>query len=603
MILRRIALCALLVSGTASAARAQLVPPAEALAAEGAERWDDAMRLYESAVATDSRRVDLWIRMADIEAHRGDLTACIAVLQRAAAAVPGEASVYFRLSQAYSMAGRPAAAFEAIEGALILKPADIEYLRARATLATWIGEYAQAGDSYRRLAALVPADVDITLAFARVSAWSGDTNEAVHQYERYLKVRPDAGDVWLELAQAESWRGNYSGAMRALDSFRERFGARPDYSRALAAVMASAGRPGKAEDMLSPLLAQAPNDFGLNLTRTIALAMQHRARDAFSSLDRVRQLSPGSRETRSAERIVRTALASTAGPQFTAYADSDQLQLQRFAPRATLALIGGTQVSAGYERTWLDAPAGSGLEQLDGGRSAEYRHAWVGGAQKIGGLTLRAQAGYATADARELSTYELGAAARFADRLTLSVARSSGAVVISPRTVGMGLTDVTHRLQIDWAPTLQSAIGFDGAYQQLSDGNRRLEITLSPRRSFVRRAGFNLDLGVSAYRLETERDLSNGYYDPRRYEQYGMTAYPYFKITENTGLSLSTVVGAQRDSSSPSFHLGGTIGGEATFGIYQPWVLKVNGSASMNRRLESGAFRGFSGGIALVRRF
>ena len=108
---------------------------------------------------------------------------------------------------------------------------------------------------------------------------------------------------------------------------------------------------------------------------------------------------------------------------------------------------------------------------------------------------------------------------------------------------------------------------------------------------------------MSAYRLETAEDLANGYYDPHRYENYAFTASPYFKVSENVGLSLSTAVGAQRDSTSPSFHLGGTATGEATFGIYQAWVLKVDGSALMNQRLASGAFRGLSGGVVLVRRF
>jgi hypothetical protein len=66
---------------------------------------------------------------------------------------------------------------------------------------------------------------------------------------------------------------------------------------------------------------------------------------------------------------------------------------------------------------------------------------------------------------------------------------------------------------------------------------------------------------------------------------------------------MSTALGPQRDSYSPSFRFGGTVSGEATFGIYEPWVLKINASASMNRRLESGAFRGLSGGVVLVRRF
>jgi tetratricopeptide (TPR) repeat protein len=573
------------------------------LAAEGEGRWDDAVRIHRAAIEADPSRVDLWVRIADIEARRGNLNECITALQKAATAAPGNASIYFRLSQAYSTAGQPTAALNAIEGALALNPNSVEYLRARATLATWNADYSRAQDSYRQLATLEPEDVDLALAYARVSAWAGDTNEAVAQYQRYLKKHPDVADAWIELAKAESWRGNSVEAVHALSSYRSRFGETPAYSGTLAAVMAAGGRPTQAEEVVTPLLQEAPDSLELNLTRTIALAMQRRTREAFSSLDTVRRIAPDSRDTRSAERVVRTMLGSTAGPAFSFYSDSDNLQLQRFTPNATVALVTGTQFSAGFDRTQLDARSGSGLDQIDGTPSADYRHSWVGVAQKVGRFTFDGQGGYATSGTHSFGTYTVGATARPVDNLMFSVQRSSGAVVISPRTVGLGLTQIGHRLQVEWAPTLQSTIAFDGSIQDFSDGNRRIELIVAPRRSFARTAGFNLDLGVSAYRLETEFDLADGYYDPRRYEHYAFTAFPYFKISENIGLSLSTAAGVQRDSYSPSFHFGGSANAEATFGIYQPWALKINGSASMNRRLESGAFRGLSCSVALVRRF
>jgi hypothetical protein len=341
----------------------------------------------------------------------------------------------------------------------------------------------------------------------------------------------------------------------------------------------------------------------LNLTQTVALAMQRQARAALSSLDAVRQIAPASQESRDAERVVRTMLSSSVEPTFTVYSDSDRLEVQRFSPRAMVSLRTGTQITAGYERTTLSARSGSGLDQENGATAADYRHSWVGVGQKLGPLTLNVQGGYAEPGAEQLVTYRVDVAARASDSLLVVLQRSSDAVVISPRTVGLGLTQIAHRAQVQWAPTLQSLVAFDAQLQEFSDGNRRLELLIAPRRSFARTAAFNLDLGVSAYRLETDHDLANGYYDPQRYEHYALTAFPYFKISENVGLSLTSALGAQRDSSTAAFRFGGTVGGEATFGIYAPWVLKVNGSASMNQRLASGAFRGVSGGVVLVRRF
>jgi tetratricopeptide (TPR) repeat protein len=573
------------------------------LAAEADGRWDEAIRVYQAVIEQQPARPDLWVRIADIEAVRGNVAGCVTALQRAAQAAPGDAAIYFRLSQAYSTAGQPGAALNAVEGALALQPRAVDFLRARAILSTWLGDYRGAQDSYRRIAAVETLDSETTLAFARVSGWAGDTNEAVNQYERYLHDHPDVAEAWIELARNESWRGNYAGALHALAGYRARFGETPLYSETFAAVMAGAGRPSRAEDVVTPLLAATPDSLQLNLTRTLALAMQGRNRDARTSLTTVRQLAPESRDLRNAERVVRSLIGSSAGPMVTIYSDSDRLEQRRFAPYISVALISGTQLSAGYERTELEARNGSGLEQLDGQSQAEYVRSWVGVAQKVGRFTLGGDAGYAQPEGRELGTYRIAAVAHATDSLALSLERNSGAVVISPRTVGLGLTQIGHRVQAQWAPTLQSMIAFDALVQDFSDGNRRVELTLSPRRSVARTAGFNLDLGVSAYRLETRYDFDNGYYDPQRYEHYAVTAFPYFKFRENVGLSLSSAVGVQRDSSTTAFRFGGTVGGELTLGIYQPWVLKVNGSASMNRRLESGAFRGFSSGAVLVRRF
>jgi hypothetical protein len=103
--------------------------------------------------------------------------------------------------------------------------------------------------------------------------------------------------------------------------------------------------------------------------------------------------------------------------------------------------------------------------------------------------------------------------------------------------------------------------------------------------------------------LRTTTNYDNGYYDPGRYEFYAVTAYPYWKAGENTGLGLSLAVGAQRDDFSPRFRPGGHATAEATFGIYDPWALKVSAGGTFNQRLGSGAFRGYGAGMTLIRRF
>src|SRR5262249_33681649 len=72
------------------------------LNAEADGRRDDAIRVYQAIIEQQPTRSDLFVRIADIEAVRGNLAGCVTALQHAAHAAPADAAIYFRLSQAYS---------------------------------------------------------------------------------------------------------------------------------------------------------------------------------------------------------------------------------------------------------------------------------------------------------------------------------------------------------------------------------------------------------------------------------------------------------------------------------------------------------------------
>lgn len=534
---------------------------------------------------------------------QSDPRANIAALQRAVEASPSDPAAYVRLSQAYASANHPEAALSAIEGALALAPDVPEHLRAKATLATWAGKYDAAREAYLRLRRLGADDPDVCLGLARVSAWAGETDEAVEAYRRYLAVHPEAAGVWLELARTESWRGNYAAALDALDDYRGRFGATPEYNRERADVLARGGRPTEAIRLSTPLLEQEPDSFRDNVTRTIALAMRQQAREALDSLDAIRRSHPAAPETQATERVVRTLFSSAAEPRASVYNDSDSLQVQRLAPWVNVAFKTGTQLRAGYEHETFEADAGSGLEQIDGERQARHEHVWIGAAQRFRAVTLRGGFGYGTSHEQDVTTYAIGLHVRPVDNFTISLDRSSGLLAVSPRTLGLGLTRLGHQARIAWQPTLRVGVELDGSYETFSDGNERWEIRLAPRRSVARTQRINLDLGLAVYQLGTSLDLDNGYYDPRRYENYSLIAVPYLKVSENVGVGGIFAVGAQRDDRSPSFRLGANAAAEATIGIYEPWVLKISGSVTTNQRLDSGAFKGYGGGVSLARRF
>jgi tetratricopeptide (TPR) repeat protein len=593
-----VVLCALFVANPT----AQLRIPERGLAAEGEGRWSEALEIYRSELERNPGVAELWLRIADIEARLGRTEQSIAALERATQLEPGVAATLERLSQAYAAAGHATPALRAIEGALALQPDRDEYLRAHAKLATWAGDYEAAERSYRTLTQQNPADPELKLALARVAVWGGNTDTAVSTYREYLTHPQALPDVWLELARAESWRGNYPEALDTLDRYRQLAGPTPAYSRELTATLARGGRPQAALKHIDSLLPASPGDYDLNLSRTIALAALRRQGDAYSSLTAADTLNPGRTETRAAERVLRAQLASNVGPFTTFYNDSDGLEAFRVAPRFDVGFRSDTRFHGGYEFTDMSAEAGSGLEQVSGATTASVEHVWAGVTQRLGPVTLGGTIGRAEAESHRSTTYS--ALVRFAsDSVAASFERSSGFAAISPRTVGLGLTRLQHRAQVDWIPALRYHVVLDASHEDLSDGNVRWEFFVAPRYELARRQRFNLDVGALVHQFGVRYDFDNGYYDPDRYEYYAAVLTPYWKASESIGVAVSAGLGGQRDDSSTSFRLGSNLSAEATFGIYDRWVFKVNGSVTNNRRLGSGAFRGSSVGAVLLARF
>ena len=512
--------------------------PVAGLVAEEAGRWTEALDIYQALLKSDAGRADIWARVSDIEAHLGHTDASVAALVQATRAAPDDATLHQKLSQAYTADGEATAALQAIEAAYALDPTNLDYVRARAVLATWAGEYLLAADSYRRIDAVEP-DPETTLWLARVSAWSGDTDEAVEHYRRYISSRDDEADVWVELATTERWRGNYGASYDALEAYRAQYGETREYRQQLASVFAEGGKPSKALELLDTLLAEEPDDFDLNFSRTVAYTMKPRPSEARESLDRLRQLDSDEARTDTAGRILRAALGSSLGPHVSTYRDSDDLEIQRYAAEAEFALSTGTDLRAG--------------------RASTTGH--------------------------DLNAYAVGLHARPADALNLSVERRLGFFVVSPRAVGLGITRLTHQAVIDWSPGLNNHISVQAAYHDLSDTNELIEFSVAPRRRVARTEALNLDLGFFGYQYRARHDLGNGYYDPRKYEFYGATAYPYWKANENIGVSVLLMAGIQRDDESPDFSAVGNAAVRAIIRIYGPLVLDASVSATFNQRL------------------
>ena len=598
-LLSTVVLCAIF----AGSAAAQTRVPQNGLAAEGEGRWEDALAIYRAELQRQPSATELWLRMADIHARLERPQDSIADLEHAVQTNLSDHATFYRLSQAYAAAGHAEPALLALEAALAVAAESEVYLHAHATIATWAGEYDAAARSYRTLRQRHPGDPALTLALARVKVWAGHTDAATGLYREYLAAADASSDVWLELARAESWRGNFAGALTPLREYRNRVGETTDYAREMASTLARGGRPRQALRYLEPILADTPDDYGLALSRTVALAGVGRQGDAAITLAVANALLPDRAETAATANLLRSLLGSNAGPAATVYSDSDGLRTIRIAPRFDVGFNSDTRLQGGYAHVDLDARAGSGLDPIGGGTSATVAHGWAGLSQRVGRFTFGGSLGQARLESRDLVTYSGFVGLTPSDSLALSLERQSTFAAISPRTVALGLSRLVHRGQVEWTPAIRYVIAADASYEELGDGNERWEMFVAPRAAIARTERLNLDLGLLAHRFGATENLENGYYDPRKYEYYAVVIAPYWKASENIGVNVSIGLGGQRDDASAAFRFGGNSSVAATFGIYERWLFKVHAGTTTNRRLESGAFRGYSSGIELLRRF
>src|SRR4029453_4760810 len=110
-------------------------------------------------------------------------------------------------------------------------------------------------------------------------------------------------------------------------------------------------------------------------------------------------------ESRTADSVIRSLLASNAGPAVTVYDDSDGLRTTRVAPKADIGLRSDTRIHAGYEHVDLQAPTGSGLEAVSGGNGAVLDQAWAGLSQRVHSFWFGGTVGRSRTDFDELTGY------------------------------------------------------------------------------------------------------------------------------------------------------------------------------------------------------
>lgn len=579
--------------------------PAAGLQAEMAGNWEEAVAVYRRSLDAAPAQSELWLRLADIHGHLKQYDQAAGALEQACRLQPDNPQLWHKLSQAQSMAGERDKALASIDQALILAPAHLDYLRAKAELAKWAANRPAAADAYARIARLTGSETESILGIARFDAWSGRLDQAVAGYRHYLEIEPTRKEIWLELIRTEGWRGNYPAALDLLEDYRAHFDADRPYHEQRARALAWLGKSQPALAITDSLLAETPQDADILAIRAIALQAAQRPREALETLGQIEALRPDARDTADLARYLRTPQRSSV----TAYAnygkDSDQVHIGRWGLAGEYVSSPETRYQAGADWQKLKADSGSGLDNITGARDADYQSVWIGARHSFspqisGDLRLGGALG---SEADEIPIFRAGLDIRASDDWWLRPELRQDYHAVSPRALSLGIEQRSARLLARWTPGTRYTVDSEFAYSDFSDGNRRWEIALAPRRAMWRTGIVNIDLGLSARWFGFKQDLDHGYYDPQHYQRYAFTAMSYWKLGDNHAIGLSLSYGSYKDNTQNRFKYGGDAVLEGYFGIWSDWYLRLYASLMSNVRQANGAYQSGSLGMMLTRRF
>jgi tetratricopeptide (TPR) repeat protein len=547
---------------------------------------------------------EYWLRMADLYALGGNATASSAALKEATRLAPQDHALFHRLAQSYPSEKDAQDAAAAIERAVELDPKNLEYLRTRADLAAWRGDYAMALDSHRRILAIAPDDPGARLGIARVHYWRGKPGESARAYRDYLARQPGVATAWMEYIVVVTELGDYAHAMELLEDYRKRFGDNVAYRKQKARVLAWAERPTPSLGIVTELEPTLRDDYELGYTRTVALHYAHRPREALASLAEVARLRPNSKETVDLARFIRTSLRSNATVDFGYSTGSDDVTLRHAGVRGEYVMNPETRLFGGADRQRISADVGSGFEKPDGGTTIGYNRAWLGIQHRTSPrLSLDAQIGGGSAEGDGRFNYEVGADVQPVDELALRLAHREDLFAVSPLAAKLGIERRSSTLDATWTPDLRYTVASRFGYDTFSDGNERWEAELAPRRAVLRTQRLNLDLGVSGRWFGYDQDPGNGYYAPSKYQRYAVTAFTYWKISDDDGVSVIASYGPYKDNTTGGFRNGGDLVAEGFFGIYRDWFLDVKAALSNYGGGTTGGYRSSLFEVSLTRRF
>lgn len=151
---------------------------------------EKARQYFERLLQAEPLHVNGNLQLARLAINAQQFVRAEDLLQKLAAARPGDFEVLYLLGRASARAGHLSRARETLEAALRLRPDDIAAMLECGLVNAALGDFLRAVFLLARAQSRAPDHPEIALALARASEDAGYHGDAALAYDRYLKLRP-----------------------------------------------------------------------------------------------------------------------------------------------------------------------------------------------------------------------------------------------------------------------------------------------------------------------------------------------------------------------------------------------------------------------------